>query len=121
MKRGYLSEYFDGVAVKRLSAVEADQTRSNQHEYNATRAILDFMGRPADKTRIDTRFIYLCDDDPEPVREDAYLTLYNARVNQTHRAAEYRFYFPTTTVSQLASEGDLLVIARLREGSLLVT
>lgn len=120
MKRGYLSEYFDGVAVKRLSAVEADQTRSNQHEYNTTRAMLDFMGRPSEKTRIDARFIYLCDEDPEPVREDAFLTLYNARVNQAHRAAEYRFYFPTTTVSQLASEGDLLVIARQREGSLLV-
>ena len=120
MKRGYLSEYFDGVAVKRLSAVEADQTRSNQHEYNAVRAMLDFMGKPTEKTRMDTRFIYLCDEDTEPVREDAFLTLYNARVNQSHRAAEYRFYFPTTTVSQLASEGDLLLIARLREGSLLV-
>lgn len=120
MKRGYLSEYFDGVAVKRLSAVEADETRSHQHEYNATRAMLDFMGRPEEKTRIDARFIYLCDEDPEPVREDAFLTLYNARTAQTHRAAEYRFYFPTTTVSQLAGEGDLLVIARLREGSLLV-
>lgn len=120
MKRGYLSEYFDGVAIKRLSAVEADQTRSNQHEYNATRPMLDFLGRPGEKARMDTRFIYLCDEDPEPVREDAFLTLYNSRVNQPHRAAEYRFYFPTTTVSQLASEGDLLLIARLREGSLLV-
>ena len=40
MKRGYLSEYFEGVAAKRLSAVEADETRSNQHEYNATKAML---------------------------------------------------------------------------------
>ncbi|MEZ7688666.1 hypothetical protein [Neisseria sp. 20925_1_37] len=30
MKRGYLSDYFEGVAVKRLSAVEADVIRSNQ-------------------------------------------------------------------------------------------
>ncbi|MFT3669673.1 MAG: type II restriction endonuclease [Pseudoxanthomonas sp.] len=120
MKRGYLSEYFDGVAIKRLSAVEANDTRSNQHEYNAIRAMLDFMGKPSERTRLDTRFIYLCDDDPEPVLEDAFLTLYNARVNQTHRAAEYRFYFPTTAVSQLASEGDLLVVARQRNGSLLV-
>lgn len=120
MKRGYLSEYFDGVAIKRLSAVEANDTRSNQHEYNAIRAMLDFMGRPSERTRLDTRFIYLCDEDSEPVHEDAFLTLYNARANQTHRAAEYRFYFPTTAVSQLASEGDLLVIARQRNGSLLV-
>lgn len=120
MKRGYLSEYFDGVAIKRLSAVEADQTRSNQHEYNATREMLDFMGRPSEKTRLEARFIYLCDEDSEPVREDAYLTLYDTRLNQAHRRSEFRFYFPTTTVSQLASEGDLLLIARLRNGSLLV-
>lgn len=120
MKRGYLSEYFDGVAIKRLSAVEADQTRSNQHEYNATQAMLDFIGRPSEKTRLEARFIYLCDEDAEPVREDASLTLYDTRQNQPHRRPEYRFYFPTTTVSQLASEGDLLLIARLRNGSLLV-
>lgn len=120
MKRGYLSEYFDGVAIKRLSAVEANDTRSNQHEYNATRAMLDFMGRPLEPTRVDTRFIYLCDEDPEPVREDAFLTIYNARTNQTHRSAEYRFYFPTTAVSQLASERDLLIVAKQRSGSLLV-
>jgi len=120
MKRGYLSEYFDGVAIKRLSKVEANETRSNQHEYNATRAMLDFMGRPSDKTRMDTRFIYLCDEDSDPVTEDAFLTLYDTRLNQPHRRPEYRFYFPTTSVSQLASEGDLLLIARQRSGTLLV-
>lgn len=120
MKRGYLSEYFDGVAVKRLSAVEADQTRSNQHEYNATRAMLDFMGRPSERTKLDTRFIYLCDDDPEPVWEDAFLTLYDSREQQENRRPEYRFYFPTTSVSQLASVGDLLLIARRRDGKMLV-
>lgn len=31
MKKGYLSQYFDGVAVKILSAVEADVLTSNQH------------------------------------------------------------------------------------------
>lgn len=34
VKQGYLSQYFDGVAVKQLSAVEADVARSHQHEYN---------------------------------------------------------------------------------------
>lgn len=29
MRRGLLSDYFDGVAVKRLSAVEANVLRSN--------------------------------------------------------------------------------------------
>lgn len=120
MKRGYLSEYFDGAAVKRLSAVEADTTRSNQHEYNATREMLAFMGRPSGRSRLETRFIYLDDQTDEPVIEDAFLTLYDSRENQPHRAAEYRFYFPTSPVSERASEGDLLLIARKRDGNLLV-
>lgn len=119
MKQGYLSEYFEGVAAKRLSAVEADETRSNQHEYNATRAMLGFMGRPPEKTRLPTRFVYMCDEDDEPVFEDAFLTLYDSRERHPTRS-EYRFYFPTTQVSQLAGENDLLVIAKRRDGGMLV-
>ena len=118
MRRGYLSQYFDGIAIKRLSAVEADETRSNQHEYNATRPMLEFMGRPTDATRLDTRFIYL-DDDAEPVVTDAFLTLYDSRANHPTRT-EYRFYFPTTPVSERASEGDLLVVAKAQAGNMLV-
>lgn len=119
MKRGYLSEYFAGVAGKRLSAVEADETRSNQHEYNATKPMLAFLGRPEENTRLQARFLYLADDDPEPIVEDAYLTLGNRRQGKP-RAPEFRLYFPTTTVSLNASEGDLLVIAKKRDGGLLV-
>jgi hypothetical protein len=124
MKQGYLSEYFEGVAIKRLSAVEADQTRSNQHEYQAVKAMLDFMGRPTENTRLLARYIYLSDDDAEPLVEDAFLTLYNCRRDQLRngkpRSPEYRFYFPTTTVSMNASAGDLLVIGKRRDGGLLV-
>jgi len=120
MKRGYLSEYFEGVAAKRLTAVEADETRSHQHEYNATKQMLAFIGRPTERTRITTRFLYLTDEDSEPIVEDAFLTLYDSRKEQPHRSAEYRFYFPTTNVSLNAAEGDLLVIAKRRDGGLLV-
>jgi len=120
MKRGYLSEYFEGVAVKRLSAVEADETRSNQHEYGATTAMRAFMGTPTEKVRIPTCFIYLNDEDEEPLTEDAFLTYYDSRHNQPHRRPEARFYFPTTQVSQMAAEGDLLLLAKRRDGGLLV-
>ena len=120
MKKGYLSEYFEGVAAKRLSAVETDQSISNQHEYNATKKMLDFIGRPTERTRLPARFLYLTDEDSDPIVEDAFLTLYDSRKDQPNRSAEYRFYFPTTMVSQNASEGDLLVVAKKREGDLLV-
>ena len=32
MQRGQLSDYFEGVGVKRLSAVDAEPKTSNQHE-----------------------------------------------------------------------------------------
>lgn len=119
MKSGYLSEYFEGVAAKRLSAVEADETRSNQHEYHATKKVQAFLGSPEEKTRMPARFLYLTDDDPDPIVEDAFLTLYNCRKGKP-RAPEYHLYFPTTNVSLNASEGDLLVIAKKRDGGLLV-
>jgi hypothetical protein len=34
MKAGYLSEFFTGVAMKTLSAIEADPSRSHQQEFN---------------------------------------------------------------------------------------
>jgi len=119
MNPGYLSEYFEGVAAKKLSAVEADETRSNQHEYHATKNVRVFLGSPEEKTRIPARFLYLTDDDPDPIVEDAFLTLYNCRKGKP-RAPEYHLYFPTTNVSLNAYEGDLLVIAKKRDGGLLV-
>jgi hypothetical protein len=113
MKRGYLSEYFEGVAIKRLAAVEIDPVRSHQHEFNATADMLNFLGRPTEKVRYPARFLYLNDDNDEPVMEDATLTLYDARAAHPVRT-EYRFYFPDTQVSQMGSEGDLLVVAKRR-------
>lgn len=120
MKRGQLSEYFEGTAIKRLSAVEADETRSNQHEYNATKPMLTFMGRPTEPTTLPARFLYLGNESDEPIVEDAFLTLYDSRARQSHRSAEYRFYFPTTAVSLKASPGDLLLIAKRRAEGLLI-
>ncbi|MBN8223303.1 MAG: hypothetical protein J0L89_00630 [Xanthomonadales bacterium] len=116
MKRGYLSEYFEGVAIKRLAAVEIDPARSHQHEFNTTAAMLNFLGRPTEKQRFPARFLYLNDDNDEPIMEDATLTLYDARAAHPTRT-EYRFYFPDTQVSQMASEGDLLLIAKRRSAA----
>jgi len=44
MKQGYLSQYFDGVALKRLSAVEANVSRSNQHEFNGVESLCSNSG-----------------------------------------------------------------------------
>ena len=119
MKRGYLSEYFSGVAVKDLSAVEADLVRSNQHEFNGVESLKQIFGQATIKQKFDARFIYLNDQDDEPVMSYGFLTWYDARERHPVRS-EHRMYFPTTEVSMCAAEGDLLVIGRRQDGSILV-
>ena len=123
MKRGYLSDYFEGVAVKRLSAVEADVIRSNQHEFNGVEGLKNILGEPSGKVRFTAKFLYLTDQDDEPIAEDGFLTWYDARqrarIERGVMRWEYRLYFPTNLVSQCAAEGDLLVIAKKSDDTLL--
>jgi len=119
MKAGYLSEFFSGVAIKTLSAVEADTARSHQHEFNGVADLIRLFGRAEGKQVYNTRFIYLNDGDDEPVVDDAALTWYDARERHPTRS-EHRLYFPTTQVSVCAAAGDLLVIGKRRDNSLLV-
>lgn len=118
MKKGHLSEYFIDFAVKTLSAVEADRHRSNQHEFDGVSKLRSMLGDD-DKKNIQAVFIYLNDDDPEPLREEGFLSWYDARRAHPTRT-EYRLYFPDTVVSDNATEGDLLIIAQRPDESLMV-
>jgi hypothetical protein len=117
MSRGLLSEYFVGIAFKRLSAVEAHPERSHQHEFNGVQQLRSILG--SEKTWFPTQFVYLTDDDDEVRSADGFVTWYDARQHHPTRS-EYRLYFPTTSVSDRASEGDLAVIARRGNGTVLV-
>ena len=119
MKAGYLSQYFVGAAVKTLSAVEADVFRSNQHEFNGVGALMRLFGQAEGKMTFDAKFLYLNDNDDEPVTADGFLTWYDARESHPKRT-EYRLYFPTTTVSMCAEEGDMLVIGLRPDNTVLV-
>lgn len=116
MKAGHLSDYFSGVAAKRLSAVEADRARSNQHEFNGDEGLQHLFGEARREVAAD--FIYL-DDSGEPATEGGSLTWYDARLKHPKRS-EFRLYFTTTSVSQRAAEGDLLVVALRKNGNALV-
>ncbi len=123
MKKGYLSQYFEGVAVKSLSTVEADVLTSNQHEFNGVEALRNIIGEPDGKVRYPATFMYLTDHDDEPIIEDGFLTWYDARqkarIERGVMRYEYRLYFPTNQVSQLANAGDVLVIAKRPNETLL--
>ena len=123
MKKGYLSQYFDGVAIKALRAVEANVNRSNQHEFNGVTGLRAILGQPEEKATYQARFIYLTDNNDEPIVDDSFLTWYDARrparVERGVMRCEYRLYFPTNQVSQCANEDDLLVIAKRPDNTLL--
>jgi len=122
MRRGYLSEYFENIAAKTLSAVEADASCSNQHEFNGVGKLKEIFGDGKEKQTFPARFIYLDDADDQAVIDDGFVTWYDARAKSADRTGrtEHRLYFPTTAVSQVASAGDLLVIARRTTGEILV-
>src|SRR3712207_1823903 len=107
MSLGHLSEYFTGVAAKRLRAVEADVLRSNQHEFNGVDALKRIFGQATGKKTFSARFVYLTDASDEPVSADGFLTWYDAREKHPSRS-EHRLYFPSTAVSERSAEGDIL-------------
>jgi hypothetical protein len=119
VRKGYLSEYFTGVAIKTLSAVEADLVHSNQHEFNGVDGLKRVLGQAIGKKTFPARFVYLCDHDDDAVTADGFLTWYDARERHPTRS-EHRLYFPTTPVSMCAAAGDLLVIGIRTDGSALV-
>ena len=114
-----LKQHFTGVAAKYLTAVDAT-AKSNQHEIGSN-YFTRILGNPgSQKIYLDGTFLYLDDDLDDPVRATGLLTWYDTRLNQPHRAAEYRLYYRENAVTSLMTEGDLCVIARKPDGTLLV-
>ncbi|UGY06653.1 type II restriction endonuclease [Bradyrhizobium quebecense] len=120
MKRGYLSEYFIGVAAKTLAATEIDPHTSRGHEYQGVDAFREFLGSPDAKKKIGVTYIRLEDDEP-PLRLELDGTWYNSRKNQPHREPEYRLYYPAAAeeVVRKARAGDTLFFCKPKTGSLL--
>jgi len=117
MEYGQLSDYFVGVSVKRLSAVDAEPCRSNQHEIGTTRNMRDLFLESAEKTRFQTVFVWLSGTEDSLIVH-GNSTHYDARKNQRHRPAEWRLYYPTNSVTEAMSEGDSLFLAKDRRNRL---
>lgn len=111
MKKGYLSQYFDKVAFKSLGAVETDYQVSHQHEFNGVKELREMLGRPSGKVRYPAIFLYITDEDDEPISEEGTLTWYDARENHPTRT-EWRLYYSPNTPMQHAEEDDTLFIAK---------
>lgn len=111
MKKGYLSDYFEGVAAKRLSDVEANPERSNQHEFGTTPRMREFLG--AEYKRFEATYIWF-GGEQEGVPEYGSATMYDSRVKQKHRGPEWRIYYDSNGVTELMEPGDTLFVAKRR-------
>lgn len=106
--RERLAEYFDSVAWKILSGVEASPQISNQHEFNGVGELRKIFG--SEKKSFSARFFYLTDDEEQGMSNDGYLTWYDARENHPVRS-EYRLYYSDGEVMNRARKNDSLFIA----------
>ena len=117
MKRGHLCEYFAGIGVKRLSAVDAEARTSNQHEVGTTDQMRrQFLGTE-DKKRFKTTYIWLGEDEIYDV-DAAWATHYRARRRQTDRSPEWHRRYPANRVTEVMHEGDVLFLAMTTERTL---
>lgn len=116
MRYGSLSAHFTGIVAKRLSAVEADPSRSNQHEFNGVAELRRLLG-DVRVDRMPARFVWLGGEN-EGISDDAPVTWYDARERHPTRS-EWRLYFQSNAVMQAAGAGDLLVVARRSTGELM--
>lgn len=112
-----LSRYFTGVAVKKLSYVEVDKTKSNQHEINGVAPLKSILG--PERRTFPARFIYLTDDEQESITEDGTLTWYDARENHETRS-EYRLYYTKNSVMEAGAAGDSFILGLQPDSSIIV-
>lgn len=119
MKNGYLSQYFESVAVKKLSAVEVDPSKSHQHEFNGSLELKRVLGIEQPR-QFQTKFLYIDEERNAVLSEEGEVTWYDARANHPTRS-EYRLYFPANEVMSMVAEGDTLFIGKRTDGSLLIT
>lgn len=117
MNKGQLSEYFDGVAVKRLSRVDANPEISNQHEVGTTKEMRHFLGENHQQ-KFDASYIWL-GDEQDGFSFGDFATHYDTRLNQPNRSAEWRLYYSSNAVTDLMKEGDTLFLAK-RPGDVLL-
>ncbi|WP_040572006.1 hypothetical protein [Shewanella benthica] len=90
--------------LKTLTAVEADRNRSNQHEFQGVAALKSIFGRQ--RLSCSAHFSIRGQEG----LSSAGLTWYDSREKKDHRSPEFRLYFQSNAVMDIAQEGDTIVI-----------
>jgi EcoRII C terminal len=116
MKKGLLSEYFDGVAVKTLTIVDAEPKKSNQHEVGTTKAMRSFLTERFQK--FEATYV-LVTGEQEAIQEYGSATMYDSREKKAHRPPEWRLYYDSNAITDMMQPSDTLFIAKLQGQCLL--
>jgi hypothetical protein len=116
MDKSRLSNYFSGIAAKKLSAVEANPEVSNQHELNGVTELKEIFGDKKQE-KLPASFFYLDDKDENIRKSDGFLTWYDSRENHPTRS-EFRLYYQGKEVSEMFREGDLVIVGKRTNGKL---
>lgn len=118
-----VKQIFEGAAAKYLSAVDADSSRSNQHEIGGLPSVgfREYLGAPGkgEYMRFSCLMAYLTDESEPEFCLDA-VTWYDSRHNQPHRSPEYRLYYKSNAVTELIQPTDFLLVAKKTDGSLVL-
>ncbi|CAA6800899.1 MAG: Restriction endonuclease [uncultured Thiotrichaceae bacterium] len=117
-----LQDYFEGVATKYLSAVDAELSKSNQHEIGGLVSVgfKEFLGDSVETKHFDCTCVYINDENDSPVVCQHSVSWYDSRRGNPRRSPEFRLYYKSNEVTELMSAGDFLLIAKMKDGSLLV-
>lgn len=121
MKWGAFSDLFVGIAWKRLTATEVDPKVSNGHEFQGVATFRKLFDTD-ERRRFEATYMLLSDDDESPTTIRSFAQWYDSRERQTHRAPEWRLYYPSEAgqIQSRMRAGDLMVLAFTRLGELVV-
>lgn len=124
MDFGSLTDYFAKAAVKHLSVVDADSSKSNQHEIGGlpSAGFVGHLGAPgkSDEAKFPCMMVYISDEDADPDVVSDTVTWYDARRKNPTRSPEYRLYYKSNAVTSLIRPGDFMLIAKRTNGTLLI-
>ena len=122
MYKNNLEKYFKWVLAKRVTSVEVVAEKSNQHEFQGTKMLREYLGKSKGKTKFKATFLWFeGEEDSDSICENDVLTWYDTRSNQPKRSPEYRLYYSSSTsIPQRMRPGDLLVIAMKTDGTFLI-
>ena len=95
---------FTKTCIKTLTAVEAERSRSNQHEFQGVAPLKSIFG--LDRVTKEATFSIR----GESLTYSVSLTWYDSREGNPNRSAEYRLYFQSSPVMEIAKEGDVIAI-----------